>query len=149
MSAFEFIFSLFGLMLGLALAEGLGSLSNAIKARHKVRIGWATALNMAGGAAKEDGSGIIVSATRGDTAYGIVSTPFLEHAFRTDAYALQITFNDDDSYSYVSDTTLIVRGNPEPFLHRDTNTLKRIAPPKPNPLFEIVSKRERASGGQA
>ena len=44
MSAFEFIFSLFGLMLGLALAEGLGSLSNAIKARHKVRIGWATAL---------------------------------------------------------------------------------------------------------
>ena len=44
MSGFEFIFSLFGLLLGLALAEGLGSLSNAIKARHKVRIGWATAL---------------------------------------------------------------------------------------------------------
>lgn len=44
MSGFEFIFTLFGLLLGLALAEGLGSLSNAIKARHKVRIGWATAL---------------------------------------------------------------------------------------------------------
>jgi hypothetical protein len=44
MSGFEFIFSLFGLLLGLALAEGLGGLSRALKASHKVRIGWATAL---------------------------------------------------------------------------------------------------------
>jgi len=42
MSAFEFIFSFFGLLLGLALAEGLGGLSRALKASHKVRIGWAT-----------------------------------------------------------------------------------------------------------
>lgn len=44
MSGFEFIFSLFGLLLGLALAEGLGGLSRALKASHKVRIGWPTAL---------------------------------------------------------------------------------------------------------
>lgn len=44
MSAFEFIFSFFGLLLGLALAEGLGGLSRALKASHKVRIGWATML---------------------------------------------------------------------------------------------------------
>ncbi len=44
MSAFEFIFSFFGLLLGLALAEGLGGLSRALKASHKVRIGWATIL---------------------------------------------------------------------------------------------------------
>lgn len=44
MSGFEFIFSLFGLILGLALAEGLGGLSRALKASHRVRIGWATAL---------------------------------------------------------------------------------------------------------
>jgi hypothetical protein len=44
MSAFEFIFSLFGLMLGLALAEGLGGLARALKASHKVQIGWPTAL---------------------------------------------------------------------------------------------------------
>jgi len=44
MSGFEFSFSLFGLLLGLALAEGLGGLSRALKARHEVRIGWATAL---------------------------------------------------------------------------------------------------------
>lgn len=44
MSAFEFICSFFGLLLGLALAEGLGGLSRALKVSHKVRIGWATAL---------------------------------------------------------------------------------------------------------
>jgi len=44
MSGFEFIFSLFGLLLGLALAEGLGGLSRALKASHRVRIGWPTAL---------------------------------------------------------------------------------------------------------
>ena len=43
-SGFEFLFSLFGLLLGLALAEGLGGLSRAIRASHRVRIGWATAL---------------------------------------------------------------------------------------------------------
>ncbi|MEP9401450.1 hypothetical protein [Sphingomonas sp. VNH70] len=41
---FNFMFSLFGLLLGLALAEGLGGLSRAIKASHKVRIGYPTAL---------------------------------------------------------------------------------------------------------
>jgi len=44
MSGAEFAFTLFGLLLGLALAEGLGGLARALKARHKVRIGWPTAL---------------------------------------------------------------------------------------------------------
>lgn len=44
MSSFEFIFSLFGLLLGLALAEGLGGLAKSIKAPHTVRIGLPTAL---------------------------------------------------------------------------------------------------------
>lgn len=44
MNGFEFSFSLFGMLLGLALAEGLGGLSRAIKASHKVRIGYPTAL---------------------------------------------------------------------------------------------------------
>ncbi len=44
MSGFEFFFSLFGLLLGLALAQGLGGLARALKVRHRVRIGWPTAL---------------------------------------------------------------------------------------------------------
>lgn len=41
---FEFFFSLFGLLLGLALAEGLGGLARALKAKRRVRIGWPTTL---------------------------------------------------------------------------------------------------------
>ena len=42
MTDFEFVFSLFGLLLGLSLAEVLGGLARTLKARRKVRIGWLT-----------------------------------------------------------------------------------------------------------
>ena len=58
---------------------------------------------------------LVVSATRGQTNYGICSTDFLEYAFRTDSYRLEITFNADGSWSYVSDTMLKVRGRDELF----------------------------------
>ncbi|HEU0043242.1 hypothetical protein [Sphingomonas sp.] len=48
MSDFEFLFALFGLLLGLSLAEVLGGLARAIQARMRpgsaVRIGWLTPL---------------------------------------------------------------------------------------------------------
>jgi hypothetical protein len=44
MTSFEFVFSLFGLLLGLALAEVLGGFGSAIQHRRKVRIGWMTPL---------------------------------------------------------------------------------------------------------
>lgn len=44
MNGFEFLLTLFGLLLGLALAEGLGGLSQAMHFRHRVAIGWPTAL---------------------------------------------------------------------------------------------------------
>lgn len=44
MSNFEFVFSLFGLLLGLGLAEVLGGFGTAIQSRRKVRIGWLTPL---------------------------------------------------------------------------------------------------------
>ncbi len=90
---------------------------------------------LASGTAAADGSGLVVDARRGQTNYGIVSTDFLEHAFRTDAYHLSITFNVDGTWSYVSDTTLVVRGRSEPFLHRDRNTMTKVAEPTPNPLI--------------
>lgn len=43
MSGFEFAFTLFGLLLGLALTEGLRGLASAIKTRHLAQIGWSTA----------------------------------------------------------------------------------------------------------
>jgi hypothetical protein len=42
MSSFEYIFSLFGLLLGLSLAEVLGGLIRTLKLRRKVRVGWLT-----------------------------------------------------------------------------------------------------------
>jgi hypothetical protein len=94
---------------------------------------------IASGRAKAGDAGLVVSARRGETEYGICSTAFLEHAFRTDSYRLELTFEPDGGWSYVSDTMLSVRGRPEPFLHRDSNTLERIGPPSRNPLMVIRS----------
>ena len=44
MSAFEFVFSLFGLLLGLSLAEVLGGLARTLKQWRTVRLGWLTPL---------------------------------------------------------------------------------------------------------
>jgi hypothetical protein len=44
MTAFEFVFSLFGLLLGLSLAEVIGGFGRTLKVRGKIRIGWLTPL---------------------------------------------------------------------------------------------------------
>jgi hypothetical protein len=90
---------------------------------------------LAAGHAKPDATSLVLTASRGTTEYGICSTTFLEYAFRTDAYRIEVTFNPDGSWSYVLDTTLQVRGRPEPFNHRDENTLVKVAEPAPNPLM--------------
>ncbi len=96
---------------------------------------------LAGGKAKADGSGLVVSARRGETEFGITSQAFLEHAFRTDSYNLDITFNADGSWSYVSDVMLTVRGQAEAFRHRDVNTLVKVGEPTPNPLAVIAAAK--------
>jgi hypothetical protein len=93
---------------------------------------------IAAGKATPDATTLKLTATRGETEYGICSTTFLEHAFRTDSYTIEVTFHPDGSWSYVSDTMLAVRGNPELFQHRDHNHLMKVAEPKPNPLLDIV-----------
>ena len=88
---------------------------------------------MAAGHAAPDATSLVLTATRGSTEYGICSTAFLEHAFRTDSYRIEITFNPDGGWSYVLDTMLLVHG--KPFQHRDVNTLYKVAEPTPNPLM--------------
>jgi hypothetical protein len=82
---------------------------------------------------------LVLTATRGQTEYGICSTAFLEQAFRTDSYRIEVTFNPDGSWSYVQDTMLLVHGRSQPFQHRDVNTLAKVAEPKPNALM-LLSK---------
>ena len=89
---------------------------------------------LASGHAAADATELVLTAARGRTDYGICSTEFLEYAFRTDSYRIEVVFNPDGSWSYVLDTMLQVHGHAEPFLHRDRNTLRRVAEPTPNPL---------------
>ena len=88
---------------------------------------------LASGHAAPDANQLVLTATRGTTEYGIASTSFLEAAFRTDAYRIEVNFNPDGSWSYILDTTLMVHG--KPFPHRDINTLVKLAEPTPNPVL--------------
>ena len=91
---------------------------------------------MASGHAKPGDNKLVLNAKRGETDYGICSTTFLEKAFRTDSYQIEVTFNPDGSWSYVLDTLLVVHGQ-GPFNHRDINTLIKVAEPTPNPLMQL------------
>jgi hypothetical protein len=99
---------------------------------------------LASGQAKPGDDTLTLTATRGQTSYGVCSTDFLEHAFRTDSYRIDIVFDGDDAWSYDIRTMLLVHGRPDPFEHRDQNRLHRVAPGKPNPLKQILDRRAKA-----
>ena len=86
----------------------------------------------------------ILQAVRGSPTNGIVSNPFLEHAFRTESYTITVSINADGTWSYEQDTVLIIPGQAEPFHHTDRNTLRKIGEPAPNPMAqEAATKRNR------
>ena len=92
---------------------------------------------IASGLATPDAETLTLKAKRGETEYGICSTAFLEYAFRTESYQLDVTFDADGGWSYVSQTLLAVRGRSELFQHRDVNRLAKVAEPTPNPLMQM------------
>ena len=104
---------------------------------------------LAVGQAAPDATSFEVRATRGQVTFGICSSPFLEHAFRTDSYRIDIEFQGDDAWSYDIRTTLTVHGRPEPFEHHDQNVLRRVAAAGANPLMKIMARRAKASASQA
>lgn len=93
---------------------------------------------IAAGHAEPNATKLVLTAERGQTEYGICSTTFLELAFRTDSYRIEVDFHGDGSWSYVSDTSLLVRGRENLFVHRDRNTLTKIAEPDLNPWARII-----------
>ena len=96
---------------------------------------------IAAGKAAPDARKLVLEAKRGETEYGICSTTFLDLAFRTDSYRIEVDFHDDGSWSYVLDTMLIVKGQSEPFRHRDRNTLTKVGEADLNPWARIVRDR--------
>ena len=89
---------------------------------------------MAAGKAEADATEFELLATHDSENFGIRSSPFLDHAFRTVEFRIKVSIHPDGTWSYDEDTVLLIRGNPEPFHHRDRNTLSKIAEPTPNPL---------------
>jgi hypothetical protein len=68
---------------------------------------------MAVGKASADSRRFELVAKRGTEVYGICSNPFLEYAFKTVEYRIQVTINDDGTWSYDEDTLLMIRGQTE------------------------------------
>lgn len=89
---------------------------------------------LAAGKAAKDARQFTLTATRGDTAYGICSNPYLEENFRTDSFTITVTLHDDGTWSYEQDTVMMIKGQDEAFHHRDANRLTRTAPPSRNPV---------------
>jgi hypothetical protein len=52
----------------------------------------------------------------------------LEYAFRTDSYRIEVVFNPDRSWSYITNTVL---------------TVAKIREPQPNPLAMIIAAKQR------
>jgi hypothetical protein len=89
---------------------------------------------LAGGQAEPDASAFEVTAAVGSEIYGILSNPFLDRAFRTLSYRMQVTVHPDGTWSYEEEGVLDIPDRTEPFHHIDRNTLARVGPPSPNPL---------------
>jgi hypothetical protein len=88
---------------------------------------------MAVGQATPDAKSFTLEAVRGSLTNGIVSNPFLEQAFRTDRYTIQIDIHADGTWSYEQDTLLTIPGQSEIFHHTDRNRLRKIVEPTLNP----------------
>jgi hypothetical protein len=89
---------------------------------------------MASGTAGADARSFELVARQGLDSWGICSVPFLLYAFKTVEFRIQVTFNDDGTWSYEEDSLLMIQGQSEPFHHTDRNLLSKIAEPTPNPL---------------
>jgi hypothetical protein len=89
---------------------------------------------MAVGKASADATSFELVATRESQTYGICSNPFLEYAFKTVEYRIKVSIHTDGSWSYEEDTVMMIKDRSEPFHHMDSNTLRKVAEPTPNPL---------------
>jgi hypothetical protein len=87
---------------------------------------------LAMGQAGPDAKTFTLRATR--EAGQISDIPFLAHAFKTVEFTIEVTVNDDGTWSYDEDTVMDIQGQSELFHHRDRNTLGKLAEPTPNPL---------------
>ena len=89
---------------------------------------------LASGHAATDATEFELSATLGTEVYGILSNPFLDESFRTLSYRIRVAVNDDGTWCYEEEGVLQIPDRDQPVSHVDRNTLRRVAPPRLNPL---------------
>jgi hypothetical protein len=89
---------------------------------------------MAVGHATSSAKKFRLEAVRGSETNGIVSNPFLLHAFKTLQVTIEVTIHPGGTWSYEQDTVMVIPGAQNPFHHTDRNTLRKIVEPTPNPL---------------
>jgi hypothetical protein len=94
---------------------------------------------LAGGTAEPDATEFEVTAVVGSEVYGILSNPFLDQAFRTTSYRMQVRVHPDGTWSYEEEGVLQIPDRDEPFRHIDRNTLSRIGAPTLNPLARAAA----------
>jgi len=80
----------------------------------------------AGGDARVDSKSFHLSAEVGSETYGILSNKYLDESYKTMKYVLDVTVQDDESFSYIEDTQLWIPVNEAIFHHTDQNTLKKM-----------------------
>ncbi len=80
----------------------------------------------AGGEADPGARQFAMRAEVGSEVYGVMSNPFLDRAFKTVRYELNVTIHGDGHFSYWEDTVLKIPGRDDLFHHTDQNTLRRV-----------------------
>jgi len=89
---------------------------------------------MAVGRAEASAKTFRLEAVRGSETNGIVSNPFLERAFQTTRFSIEVTIHANGNWSYEEDTVLTIPGVATPFHHTDRCMLTKIGEPTLNPL---------------
>ena len=80
---------------------------------------------LAGGTVEPAARAFKLVAEVGSEVFGICSGPFLDEQFKTVRYDIELTANDDGSFSYAQNTQLQIKGQSEIFAHTDENTLRK------------------------
>jgi len=81
---------------------------------------------LAGGRVEPDAKTMKLSAEVGSEVFGICSGPFLDEEFKTVRYDIELTVNDDGSFTYSQNTQLQIKGQSDIFAHTDENTLRKL-----------------------
>lgn len=79
----------------------------------------------AGGFVKEGDKSFHLEAECGSETYGVMSNRYLDESYKTKRYILDVTINDDGTFSYKQDTQLWIPVNQAIFHHTDENTLTK------------------------